>query len=216
MQAIGALRPDFVKKVRIGGIPGEIQDLMEAKDLSAVRVKLLDAFSNVDHLASAFRDTSKTDVSVIQLFNFSKWYHLIDSFENGVTIVNAIDTLVEHVEHKLQIVTKQNMVAIVAILYLPILREPETSMLVLPKLCKILARFAASDRFDFALIVQESVQFTTKLVTEKAQIFKVFVQLLQQYLTLQVISNEITTEGDVHESVVHAVQALAIFGIPEN
>jgi hypothetical protein len=209
---IEALRPDLGETKQFSGIPGQIQDLMEAKDFGSVRTKLLELFSNLGTLTTSFGDLSNTEVSVIHLVDYIKWYHSINTFENGVILVSAIDILVCRIDHKLETVTKQNMVALLAILYLPILREPETSMLVLPKICRVLASFTLSDRFEFALVVQKSIQLTSKVATEKGQTFKTLVLLFQQHLTLQLLSKELSGNEEIHEDAINAVQTLGIFG----
>lgn len=57
--------------------------------------------------------------------------------------------------------------------------------------------------------MQESVQASAK--ENKSKLFKVFVQLFQQYLTLQVLSTSGAGEDEVDERVITAVQSLAVF-----
>ena len=154
--------------------------------------------------------SSLQNVSIIDIAAFLKWYHAIDSFENSVTFINAIETLLDHVKNKIQSVDRRNCVGLLLILYLPVLQEPETSMIILPKACDILSNFNSGERFEFALIVQESIQASSPDTQERAKYFKIIVQLLQQYLTLQIFSTE--TSDTVGEPIISAVQSLSILG----
>ena len=115
--------------------------------------------------------------------------------------------MLEHIKNDIQSVDKRNCPSLFIILYLPLLQEPETSMIILPKVCEILSNFGSSDRFEFALIVQESIQMSAKDGPEKTSLFKKLVQLFQQYLTLQILSADMS---DVNDQVISVVQTLSI------
>ena len=201
---------------RFTGYAGDVQDLMTRKDFAGkkdslilgVRNEILDTFSSLEKLTMAFRD-SRDDVSVVNLNELLSWYKLVDSFDNGITFVNAVDTLFDQIQHKLQTVDKKNSLAILCILYLPVLQEPETSLIILPKACNIIANFSTPERFEFALIVQESIQATAKEGTEKNNLFKLLIQLFQQYLSL-IIPQSPSNGEQTHEDIVWAVQTLSI------
>ncbi len=149
-------------------------------------------------------------MSIVDIPAFLKWYQLIDSFENSVTFINAIESLLDHIKNKIQTIDRRNCVGLFLILYLPVLQEPETSMIILPKACDVISNLNSSERFEFALVVQESIQQSSSEKQERARLFKIVIQLFQQYLTLLVFSDE--GSESVSEPIVSVVQTLSILG----
>jgi hypothetical protein len=101
------------------------------------------------------------------------------------------------------------MLALIAGLYLPLLQKQENSLLVLPKVCKLFSSFGTKERFDLALVVQESVINSGKTDAEKRGLFKTLVQLFQQYLTLVLLEQE--SGKPTSPKIIETVQTLAIF-----
>lgn len=106
-------------------------------------------FSSLENLMLTFRDESRNDLSLLNLQEFIDWYHTIDTFDNGIAFVNAVESLLAQISLSEQKIDKKNIVGLVAVLYLPILQEPETSLIILPKLCQILTKFTSAERFEF-------------------------------------------------------------------
>jgi ubiquitin-protein ligase E3 A len=88
-----------------------------------------------------------------------------------------------------------------------LLQEIENSILIMPKLCKLLADLDPKQQFEFAFVVQESIQFSGSKPSDQLGHFKTIIQLLQQYLTLLLIRPE---TGPTPDDIVEAVQSLAI------
>lgn len=77
----------------------------------------------------------------------------------------------------------------------------------MPKFCKLLAALDPKQQFEFAFVIQESIQFSGSNSSDHLGYFKTIVQLLQQYLTLLLIRTE---SGQTPDDIVDAVQSLAI------
>ncbi|KAJ3367951.1 putative E3 ubiquitin-protein ligase HTD2 [Kappamyces sp. JEL0680] len=219
LHQVSSLQMGADKAYKSPGWGGEVQDMMARKDFAGgswlshpgVRSALAGTFSSLEKLMMAFRVESRNDVAVFHIPSFIKWFHTVDSFENGVTLVNAVDTLLDHIKHDLQTVDKKSCVGLLVVLYLPILQEPETSLMLLPKLSGLISNFTTAERFEFALIVQESIQSSTDDATERSNLFKIIVQIFQQYLSLEIFKTpDAEAAAVVNENIVAAVQTLSI------
>jgi hypothetical protein len=192
----------------------KILDQISQNDHINTRLHLYDTFSVLDKLALSFKETTEAG-GLVNLGDLLKWYNAIQSTEINLTFVNAINTLLDHLQAGIQSIDANNCVGLLVVLYLPTLQEPESSLSIMPKICQIMANMDTKKRFEIAFLTQESIQYTGKSKQEKAQLFKIIIQLLQQYLTMQMLpmktiedSKEISTEA------IEAVQTLSIFGIP--
>ena len=146
---------------------------------------------------------------MVDLKEYLDWYKSIESIDNNLTLANAATTMVEHINNNIQTVNQHNSIALLLVIFLPTLKEPETTMTVMPSLCQILAHLDHKQRFEFAFIVQESIQFSGKTNAERSQFFKTMIQLFQQYLTLQILESE---EPKPNSDTIAAIQTLGVFG----
>jgi hypothetical protein len=188
-----------------------ILELIKKNDGITTRLQLYDTFSVLDKLSFAFK---QEDCGFVHLGELLKWYNVIQSNENSLAIVNGTNTLLEHLIAGIQTIDSKNCIGLLVLLYLPALQEPEASLSIMPKLCHIMASMDTKQRFEFAFVTQESVQYTGKTKQEKAQLFKIMIQLFQQYLTLQMLPcKELEEEKETSTEAIEAVQTLSVFGI---
>ncbi|KAI8896363.1 hypothetical protein BC833DRAFT_597780 [Globomyces pollinis-pini] len=180
---------------------------MIKKEFELARVSIYDCFSNINILINTFR--LDEDHSIINIGEFVKWYREVETFENINAFVSGITTLLDHLQHDIQTLNKNNFTALLMIIILPFLSDPDISLLVLPKLCDLLAHFDHVNRFGFAFMVQESIQYSGKTSIEQSQYFKQMIQLFQQYLTIKILDSVPTEEPE--DEIIHIVQTLSIF-----
>lgn len=105
--------------------------------------------------------------------------------------------------------------AFLIILYNPIFMNPENFNSSLSKLCFLLSTLEKKQRFEFALFVQESILSSTLKKEEQSHLFQQIIALLQQFLTLSIVSSDqnspIFDEG-MDDASIWAIQSLGLFG----
>jgi hypothetical protein len=194
----------------------KVLDQINQNDTINTRLYLYDTFSVLDKLALSFKESTEAG-GLVNIGELLQWYNAIQSTEVNLTFVNAINTLLDHLQAGIQTIDANNCVGLLVVLYLPILQEPEASLSIMPKICQILANLDTKKRFEIAFLTQESIQYTGKSKQEKAQLFKIIIQLLQQYLTMRMLPMKIIEEAkEIGNDAIEAVQTLSIFGNPNS
>ena len=128
---------------------------------------------------------------------------------NNIVIITALSAMFDSLRKDVKQLISGNFVALVAPLYVPFLEEPEISRILTSKLCDIIGILDNTQRFEFAFVLQESVQFSSKTLLDKSKLFKQVVQIFQKHLSsLLPIQRDAT---DDTSEVVNVVQALGIF-----
>jgi hypothetical protein len=130
-----------------------------------------------------------------------------------LTFVNAIKTLLDHLRHGIQTIAPGSTIGFLIILHNPIFLNADHLTPILTKLCFILATLEKKHRFEFALAAQKSILFSTKVKAEQAHIFQQSITLLQQFLTLRIVSSgEQQNLSFDDDAAIWAIQSLSVFG----
>jgi hypothetical protein len=200
--------------VSVSQFKKSVLDHIQNNDGINTRLELYDTFSQLNKLSLAFKESAEAN-GLVDLSGLLKWYNAIQSNENYLSLINAANTLMDHLHAGIQSVDSNNCVGLLVLLYLPALQEPEASLSIMPKICHIMSLMDTKQRFEFAFVTQESVQYSGKSKQEKAQLFKILIQLFQQYLTMHLLPHDATPEDKEREAsleAIEAVQSLSIFG----
>jgi hypothetical protein len=101
------------------------------------------------------------------------------------------------------------------IIHNPIYLNPDHLTPILTKLCYLLATLDTTQKLEFALAVQNSIHSSYVKNEDKTFIFQQTITLLQQFLTLRLVSAEqrLNSNSIDDDASIHAIQSLALLCI---
>ena len=179
------------------------------------RMELFDTFSDPNNLSLAFSTAhvsvfNKDNAIILDINQFISYYHEITSVSNNIVIITALSSMFDELKRDIKQLTAEKFVSLVVPLYVPFLEEPEISRILTSKICDIVGILDGSQRFEFAFVLQESIQFSSKNATDKSKLFKQVVQIFQKHLS-SLVSNNQHEDLEACEDISNVVQALGIF-----
>ncbi|KAI8907246.1 hypothetical protein EDD86DRAFT_227847 [Gorgonomyces haynaldii] len=185
----------------------QMELLIQSSDMESLRVLVMDTFSSLEQISNKF---SQED----HLLDILELQHIYTVLANSMSVsfLNATTTLLDHVKHAIQPISPGRTGAFLAILMNPLFLNPDFMAPILSKLCFILSNLEKSQRFEFALIVQESIIKSFPKKEEQSHYFLQLITLLHQFLTLRVLSLDVNTENlQDDDGAVACIQTLGIF-----
>lgn len=153
--------------------------MMASRDFVGITEAIHNTFLSLDSLMEIFiPDNNDFDIPASLEF-----FTTIQSYENDSTVQLVLEKLLNQIEQTPLLITPQNVCSLLPIIYLPLLGEPESSMVLMPKICRVLNNLTEECSLLLAKCLKESVY-----TYGKEKYFKLLVLVFQQYLSLQVLA----------------------------